>query len=261
MKNFNIKNLTDVNKNLMTSSAPTGGEEDLTGTVPPLTKVKGGPKGAKLSVNVSAPLGPEGCAFSLRSINKNLGTKSIDPLQGSEESHKKLTITGPLGSQSIIIPNLLNIEIDNMPDPFGVRGNVEISPAPCLADPEGVLANPSSKLINLNASLIKQMIQGVTEGFKKQIKLIGIGYKIKPSCVDKINYLTLNIGFSHPVTIKVPSNINISELAIKENQTDPSSIVLNSTSLISLNNFVTSILSIRPVTKSFKGTGISINNP
>jgi large subunit ribosomal protein L6 len=234
MKTLNIKNLTDVNKNLITRSAPTGGEEDLTGTVPLKGKVK-------LSVNVSK----EGCAFSLRSINKNLGTKSI-----KEESHKKLTITGPLGSQSIIIPNLLNIEIDNMPQ----RGNVEISPAPCSA-------NPSSKLINLNASLIKQMIQGVTEGFKKQIKLIGIGYKIKPSCVDKINYLTLNIGFSHPVTIKVPSNINISELAIKENQTDPSSIVLNSTSLISLNNFVTSILSIRPVTKSFKGTGISINNP
>jgi large subunit ribosomal protein L6 len=110
------------------------------------------------------------------------------------------------------------------------------------------------------------MILGVTEGFKKQIKLIGIGYKVQPSQIvapNKLpqNYLTLNIGFSHPVVIPVPSNIQISESALKENKTDPSSIILNSTSLIELNNFVDSIQRIRPVAKSFKGTGISILSP
>lgn len=104
------------------------------------------------------------------------------------------------------------------------------------------------------------MILGVTEGFKKQIKLIGIGYKVQPTD-SNFNSLTLSIGFSHPVVIPVPKNIKISDLALKENKTDPSSITLSSTSLIDLNNFVDTIHRIRPVAKSFKGTGISINTP
>jgi hypothetical protein len=107
-------------------------------------------------------------------------------------------------------------------------------------------------------SQINKMIIGVTEGYTKQIKLVGIGYKLnydnKPSSGPTI---TLNIGFSHPVTINnIPSNISVSESAIKENKADPSVLELYSTSLIDLNNFINSIVKIRPVKKSFKGTGI-----
>ncbi len=107
------------------------------------------------------------------------------------------------------------------------------------------------------------MILGVTEGFKKQIKLIGVGYKINSSMASgsaKLSYLTLNIGFSHPVSIVIPSNIYVNEDPKKANL-DPSSIELFSTSLTDLNNFVYSIYKIKPIEKSFKGTGITIITP
>jgi large subunit ribosomal protein L6 len=112
------------------------------------------------------------------------------------------------------------------------------------------------------------MILGVTEGFKKQIKLIGVGYKINysvgnsPKLIRKnnVSFLTLNIGFSHPVSIEIPSNIYVNEDSKKANS-DPSSIELFSTSLTDLNNFVYSIYKIKPIEKSFKGTGITIITP
>ena len=99
------------------------------------------------------------------------------------------------------------------------------------------------------------MVIGVTEGFKKQVKLVGIGYKI---IATSENSLTLNIGFSHPIVIEIPANIKLSAQALKENKADQSLVELNSTSLIDLNNFVYSIKRIRPINKSFKGTGITV---
>jgi large subunit ribosomal protein L6 len=174
--------------------------------------------------------------------------------------HQKLIITGPLGEQSIVIPKNINLEIEkNTIKLSEIKDSIVVSTSK---------KNDINQLINLNYSLINQMILGVTEGFKKQIKLIGIGYKVNlnstlvhsSSVVEGLS-LTLNIGFSHPVTIHIPKNIKISEEAIKENKTDQSSLILNSTSLIDLNNFVYSIKRIRPVEKSFKGTGITIVTP
>jgi len=187
-------------------------------------------------------------------------------------AHKKLTITGPLGVQSMIIPNIIDVAIA----PKGaLQGSIIISTpslSECAARQRGGLGGPRGEYIKLNASLIQQMIKGVTVGFQKQIKLIGIGYKVAPigwgpeganKNTGPFGALTFNIGFSHPVVIPMPptGNIVISDVSLKENKTDPSSIILNSTSLIDLNNFVDSIHRIRPVAKSFKGTGISVNTP
>jgi hypothetical protein len=110
------------------------------------------------------------------------------------------------------------------------------------------------------------MIMGVTsiDCFKKQIKLIGIGYKITyveaPNLNEKASII-LNIGFSHSIQLPIPSSIKVSTLAIKENKNDPSFLELSSSSLVDLNNFVYQIQSIRPAKKSFKGTGITILTP
>jgi large subunit ribosomal protein L6 len=99
------------------------------------------------------------------------------------------------------------------------------------------------------------MVVGVTEGFKKQVKLVGIGYKIIATSESSI---TLNLGFSHPIEIEIPANINLTAEALKENKADQSQIEFKSTSLVDLNNFVYSIKRIRPINKSFKGTGVTI---
>lgn len=52
-------------------------------------------------------------------------------------------------------------------------------------------------------SLINSMIQGVSKGFKKKLKLVGVGYKVN---IDK-NKLILFIGFSHTINYPLPENI------------------------------------------------------
>jgi len=49
------------------------------------------------------------------------------------------------------------------------------------------------------------MVEGVVNGFSKQLKIVGIGY----SAQVKENKLIMKLGFSHPVEIEIPKDIEI----------------------------------------------------
>ncbi|PIR24879.1 MAG: 50S ribosomal protein L6 [Deltaproteobacteria bacterium CG_4_10_14_0_2_um_filter_43_8] len=55
-------------------------------------------------------------------------------------------------------------------------------------------------------ALINNMIVGVSEGFKKTLEIVGVGYRADV----KGKSLTLNLGFSHPVDYPIPAGISIS---------------------------------------------------
>jgi len=55
-------------------------------------------------------------------------------------------------------------------------------------------------------ALLANHIKGVSEGFKKELELIGIGFKVSVS--NKM--LNLEVGFSHPVVFPIPQGIEIS---------------------------------------------------
>ncbi|NQT89910.1 MAG: 50S ribosomal protein L6 [Candidatus Omnitrophica bacterium] len=57
----------------------------------------------------------------------------------------------------------------------------------------------------LMRALINNMVMGVTEGFAKELEIIGVGFKAQVS--DK--KLVLNLGFSHPVEYEIPEGITI----------------------------------------------------
>ena len=77
---------------------------------------------------------------------------------------------------------------------------------------EGLLsfkANEESKnakaLAGTFRSLVNNMVQGVTEGFKKELELQGVGYRAQLQG-KKLN---LSLGFSHPVEYQAPEGIEI----------------------------------------------------
>ncbi|KRN18324.1 50S ribosomal protein L6 [Lacticaseibacillus camelliae] len=51
---------------------------------------------------------------------------------------------------------------------------------------------------------LNNMIVGVTEGFKKNMKLVGVGYRAQ----KQGNKLVLNVGYSHPVEMTPPAGID-----------------------------------------------------
>lgn len=55
-------------------------------------------------------------------------------------------------------------------------------------------------------SIINNLVEGVTKGFKKQLEIQGIGYK----ATLEGETLVLDVGFSHPIKVKIPEGIKVS---------------------------------------------------
>ena len=64
--------------------------------------------------------------------------------------------------------------------------------------------NKSKALHGLTRSLVNNMVIGVTEGFKKELEIVGVGYRAEAQVP---NALRLNLGFSHPVNVSAPEGI------------------------------------------------------
>lgn len=63
----------------------------------------------------------------------------------------------------------------------------------------------SSAMQGLTRSLLAGMVEGVTNGFKKNLEIIGVGYRAKMVG----NNLELALGFSHPVIYPIPAGAKV----------------------------------------------------
>lgn len=118
-----------------------------------------------------------------------------------------------IGLKPITIPAGVEIKFTNgLVEVKGPKGNLsqEVSRGFELniEENEVVLVRPSESkqdksLHGLYRSLIQNMIIGVTEGYKKQLEIVGTGYRAQKQG-DKLN---LSLGFSHPVILTDPEGI------------------------------------------------------
>jgi large subunit ribosomal protein L6 len=60
-------------------------------------------------------------------------------------------------------------------------------------------------LHGLSRTLIANMIEGVTSGYKKTLEIVGVGYRAE----NKPFGLTLNLGYSHPIDYRAPEGIEL----------------------------------------------------
>ena len=66
-------------------------------------------------------------------------------------------------------------------------------------------------LHGLYRSLVSNMVTGVTEGYKKQLELIGVGFK----AANTGNLLDLSLGYSHNIIFEIPKEVTITTLTEK----------------------------------------------
>lgn len=126
-----------------------------------------------------------------------------------------------IGKEPINVPSGVTVTIDGnnvaVKGPKGLLSR-EVHPEISLKQ-EGSVINvvPSSeaesirKFHGLTRTLVNNMVVGVSTGFSKRLKLVGVGYRGVP----KGKGLTLTLGYSHPIEFDAPEGI---ELAM-ENQT------------------------------------------
>ncbi len=103
-------------------------------------------------------------------------------------SGSDLSVKGPKGTLEHTIPAVISVEVED--------GQVKVARANDARD--------SKALHGLTRSLLNNMVVGVSQGFRKDLEIIGVGYRANAKGKDK---LELALGFSHPVTVQAPEGI------------------------------------------------------
>ncbi len=137
-----------------------------------------------------------------------------------------LSVKGPKGSLTLSHHYEVAIKIEDRSITVEKRGTTKRAQA----------------LWGTTAKLIQNMLQGVTEGFSKQLELNGVGYRMNLSGKK----LTLALGFSHPVEIMLPEKV---EAKIENNV-----LTLSSIDKQVLGEFAAYVRKQKPV-EPYKGKG------
>ncbi len=101
--------------------------------------------------------------------------------------NNKVTVKGPKGTLERVLPSEMEIK----------REGEEI----IVTRPNDLKKMKS--LHGLTRTLINNMVVGVTDGYKKELEVNGVGYRAAKSG----NKLTLNLGYSHPVEMIDPEGL------------------------------------------------------
>jgi len=86
--------------------------------------------------------------------------------------------------------------------PRNIKGSVKDNRVSLI---RGAETRSVKALHGLSRSLVHNMVQGVSEGFTKQLEIEGVGFK---AAVQGQN-LNLSLGFSHPILFPIPKEIKI----------------------------------------------------
>ncbi len=100
----------------------------------------------------------------------------------------------------------------------------------------------------LYRSLMSNMVKGVTEGFKKELELVGVGYK----AANQGNILDLALGYSHNILFEIPKELKI--VTAQEKGKNPT-ITLESIDKQLLGQVCAKIRSLRKP-EPYKGKGV-----
>jgi large subunit ribosomal protein L6 len=128
----------------------------------------------------------------------NLTKQSIKVPSNITTKLKKnlLFIEGPLGNKTLKLP--MKVIIDHKKNEIIVTKDL----FPELSKKR----NLKSKVLQGSIySIIKQIILGLSVGFRKQLNIVGVGYR---ALIEK-DILILKLGYSHQIFIKIPANLKI----------------------------------------------------
>jgi len=149
----------------------------------------------------------------------------------SKENHK-VTVKGPKGELTQLIDSDFNIKHE---------------------DASVLVERPTEQkrhkaMHGLYRSLIANMVEGVSNGYKAQLELVGVGYKASAQS----NVLELSLGYSHSIFLAIPTELKVQ--AIQEKGSNPT-IILEGIDKQLLGQVAAKIKSLRKV-EPYKGKGI-----
>lgn len=160
-----------------------------------------------------------------------------------------------IGKMPITLP--ANVEVNvaegNLVTVKGPRGTLtqQLSDKMTIAQEGNVITvtrpndeKENRSLHGLTRTLVSNMVTGVTEGYKKELDVNGVGYRV----AKEGKKLVMNIGFSHQVIVEEPEGITI-------DVPTPNKIVISGISKQHVGQFAAEVREKRPP-EPYKGKGI-----
>jgi large subunit ribosomal protein L6 len=143
-----------------------------------------------------------------------------------------VSVKGPLGELTQVVDKDLKVEV---------------------VENEVILSRPSESknhksLHGLFRALIHNMVVGVSEGYKKELELVGVGYRAEA----KGQNLEMSLGFSHEIILQLPNEVKVETKT--ERRSNPI-ITLRCIDKQLIGHVAAKIRSLRPP-EPYKGKGI-----
>ncbi len=163
-----------------------------------------------------------------------------------------------IGRKPINIPAGVDVKVENgVIEVKGPKGTLtkDIHPNMSIVIEDGVLTvsrpddiKENRALHGLTRSLIANMVEGVTNGFKKELEVNGVGYRVQ----KQGKMLVMNLGFSHQVKMSDTDDITIEVLPQNK-------IVIHGADKQKVGQFAAQVREKRPP-EPYKGKGIKYAN-
>ncbi|MBW2241562.1 MAG: 50S ribosomal protein L6 [Deltaproteobacteria bacterium] len=159
-----------------------------------------------------------------------IGNRPIQLASGVSVSLKgeQVEVKGPKGTLSNRLPSAIQVSV----------GDGSVS----LTRPDG---NKKTRALHgLARALLANMVTGVTDGFTKELTIIGVGYRAEAAGKS----LKLLLGFSHPVELAVPEGLKVSV-------TENTKIKIEGADKGRVGQFASEVRALRPP-EPYKGKGV-----
>lgn len=102
-----------------------------------------------------------------------------------------VTVKGPKGELSQAVDPSIIVKIENGQVTFAIDEASEVE------------TKQKQAFHGLYRALVNNMVVGVTEMYKAEMELVGVGYRVE----NKGNVITFNLGYTHPIVIQLPSEV------------------------------------------------------
>ncbi len=159
-----------------------------------------------------------------------------------------------IGKKPVVIPAGVQVNVDGSTVTVkGPKGELKNTFDPAISitveGNEIIVTRPSDvkehrSLHGLTRTLVANMVTGVTEGFKKELQVNGVGYRVAKQGKN----LVMNLGFSHQVIMPEPDGITVEVPG-------PNSIIVTGADKQKVGQFAAEIRIKRPP-EPYKGKGI-----
>lgn len=127
-----------------------------------------------------------------------------------------------IGKQPVVLPDNVTVSVgkDNLLSVKGPKGeltqSIDRDIIVEVKDGSIEITRPTDQirhraLHGLYRSIVANMVKGVTDGFKKNLELVGVGFK----AVNQGNVLDLALGYSHNIIFDVPKELKVTTLTEK----------------------------------------------